>query len=699
MPTARSHSCATRALPAALSMLGMVWLPADVRAQFPANAPPPASIKPAAFPPFEESVLPNGMRMLVVRSAKQPVLAVSLAFPAGSAEDPSGKAGLAEMVAGLLTKGAGRRSAEEISAAIEGVGGSIGAGTSADFLTVSVSGLARDAKLAFELLADAVIRPTFPERELELLRTQTLSSLQLELSQPASLASRAFAKALYGQHPYGRRPEPTSVKAVTRDDVVAFHRANIRPTGAFLVVAGSLTQAQAVQLATSAFGMWQGRAAAPSARQAPPTRSALELVLVHKPGAVQSNILVGNLTWKPTDGRSYAATVADKALGGGANARLFQVLREQKGWTYGAYSSLVRQRDIGRFEANTEVRTEVTDSALVELLAQLKRVGGERMSPAEFDDAKNALTGAFPLTVEAASQVAQQVSSARLLGLAQDYVQTYRQRLAAVTLESMQDAAKAAIRPSEALIVVVGDAAKVYERLQKVAPVRLVSTDGSPLTPGDLVTALDVARERLLVARSDSFTIFVGGNPLGWQTSTLQSAAGVWTYTERTQIAAIVQQSTEVRFTSALEMQSVHQTGRQAGQDTKIDVIYSAGRAKGVAITPAQGGPKTVNVDAALPPGTIDDNLLTPVIPALKWAPGAKLAVPVFMSGKGATGAIMLVVTGEESVKVLAGTFDAFKAEVTGGDAPITIWVEKGNSHRLLKLALAGQPIEIQRVR
>ena len=671
-------------------------------AQFPDKAPAPAPIRPAAFPPFVEATLANGMHLLVVHSSKQPVLAMSLAFPTGSAEDPAGKAGLAEMVAGLLTKGAGSRSADEISTAIEGVGGSISASAGADFLTVSVNALSRDARLAFELLADVAMRPTFPQKEVDLLRTQTLSSLQLDLSQPATIAARTFAAALYGAHPYGRRPDPASVKAIGREEIVAYHKARVRPAGALLVVAGSLTKAQALQLATAAFEKWTGRPVAASARQAPPVRTTMQLVLVHKPGAVQSNILVGNLTWKPTDPRLYDATVADKALGGGANARLFQILREQKGWTYGAYSSLVRQRDVGRFEANTEVRTDVTDSALVELLAQLRRIGDERIAAEEFDDARNALTGAFPLTVEAVSQVAQQVTTAKLLGLAPDFVQTYRQRLAVVTAASAQAAAKAAIRPSQALIVVVGDGAKLYDKLAKIAPVRLVTTDGSAMQPGDLVVkaaALDIVRERFLVARTDSFTILLQGNPLGWQTSKLENAAGVWTYTERTQIATFVQQTTEVRFSGAMEMQSVHQTGKQAGQDAKIDVIYAAGRAKGLAVTPAQGGAKTVNVDAEVGAGTIDDNLLTPLLPALKWATGAKFTVPVFMSGKGTTGAIAISVTAEESVKVPAGTFDAYKAELSGGDAPITIWVEKADAHRLLKLALVGQPIEFQRVR
>jgi len=672
--------------------------PHIARAQFPAQPPAAAAIKPATFPPFEEATLANGMRLLVVHSAKQPVVAVSLSFPAGSVYEPAAKAGLADMVASLLTKGAGKRTADDISGAIESVGGSIGAAASADFMEIRADVLAGDAKLAFDLMADAAMHPTFPEKEVELQRTQTLSQLTLELSQPASLAERAFARGLFGSHPYGRRSEPATVKAITRADLVAFHATRIRPAGSLLVVAGSLTMAQATQLATAAFGQWKGAAPEPVKLAAFPSRTAREIVLVHRAGSVQSNIVVGNLTWRPDDPRAYGATIANRLLGGGADSRLFMTLREAKGWTYGAYSSLVRRRLMGDFEATAEVRTAVTDSALVELLSQLDRVGNEPIPADEFERTRNALTGAFPLNIESANQVAAQVSTAKLLGLPADYVPTYRQRLSAVTAAQAQAAAKAAIRPAQALIVVVGDATKLRDKLEKIAKVTLVAPDGTPLTPEDLVVkagALDLAMERF-VPRRDSFTIMVQGNALGYQLAKLEKTAGGWTYTDVTRLATFLQQNTEVRFTDTFVMQSVQQTGKVQGQDTKIDVVYANGHAKGTAATPGAGGVKNVAVDADVPAGAIDDNLLQAIFPALKWAAGAKFSVPVFQSGKGTTVNISIAVTGDESVKVLAGTFDAWKADVLGGDAPITIWIEKGGAHRLLKLSITGSPIEFQ---
>ncbi|MFM8779952.1 MAG: M16 family metallopeptidase, partial [Gemmatimonadota bacterium] len=211
---------------AALSL----WSPI-AEAQGPTRPPAPMPLTPAQFPPFAEATLPNGLRLLVVPSTKQPVLSVTLALPAGNTYDPAGRSGLAELMAGLLTKGAGTRSADEISAAIEGVGGSIGASAGADFLTVSSTVLVNDRELAFDLLADVVLRPTFLATEVDLLRKQTLSGLALQKSQPGAIASRAFARGLYGEHSYGRSADEGSVGAITREEIVAFHAQRMRPAG------------------------------------------------------------------------------------------------------------------------------------------------------------------------------------------------------------------------------------------------------------------------------------------------------------------------------------------------------------------------------------------------------------------------------------------------------------------------------------
>ena len=675
--------------------------PVDAQ-QFPATPPAPMPIRAAQFPPFEEATLSNGMKLLVVSNRKQPILSMSLSFAAGSKYDPAGKSGLAEMMAALLTKGAGPRNAEAFAEAIEGAGGGMSASAGSDFLSVSAGMLSENLKLGFELLADAVMRPTFELPEIELDRTQRLSGLTLEQSQPASIAARALARELYGQHPYARSATPASVQAITRDDLLAYQKARLRPTGALLVLAGDITLAQGKAMAEEAFSGWTGAApAAMVAAPAPTVGSTAEIVLVHRAGSVQSNIVVGNLMWGPGDPRHHAASIATHVLGGGGDSRLFTILREQKGWTYGAYASLARFQGPGRFSATAEVRTEVTDSSLKEMLTQINRMRTETIPAAEFDAAKSALVGRFPLLVETAEQVAGQVSNARLLGLATDYVETYRQKLAAVTPASAMAAAAAAMQPDRAVAIVVGDGAKLHDKLAAIAPVRIVTTDGAPLTPDDLVVkvaALDVAMDRL-VARSDSFAVFVQGNPFGFQRSTFEKTAAGWKYSEDVQLGPVLQQHTEVTFGADLSPISVNQSGKAQGQDSRVTLSYAGGRVKGTTLTPQPAGPKAADVDAEVAKGTIDDNMMTPLLSAFRWAAGAKVPVLMFQSGKGAAVPIQLSVVGEESVTVPAGTFDAWKVEYTGGDQAVAFWIEKGAPYLLVKIGFICAPVEMRLIK
>ena len=278
----------------ALVAASLAVLPVALVAQAPTRAPAPGPVKPATLPDFQETTLRNGLRMMLVESHRQPVVSIALMMPAGNVYDPAGREGLADLVSSVLTKGAGSRTAEQVASAIEGVGGSIGASSTPDFLNVRANVLSPNAPLAFELVGDAVTRPTFATKEVELARTQAASGLQLEQSNPAALAQRYFAAQLYGKHPYGRRPSPTSVRALTMENLRDFQRTRLVPRGALLVVAGDIGLPRARQLAEQYFGGWTGRPGADITRPQPPARARTEIVLVHRPGSVQSNIVVGN---------------------------------------------------------------------------------------------------------------------------------------------------------------------------------------------------------------------------------------------------------------------------------------------------------------------------------------------------------------------------------------------------------------------
>lgn len=665
-------------------------------AQVPTKAPAPGPVKPAAIPPFQEATLPNGLRMLLVESKRQPVLTLAVMVPAGDAFDPAGKEGLATMLADVLTKGAGKRSADQVSSDIEGVGGSIFAGAGVDFLSLRASVLAENAPLAFELMADAVARPTFAAKEVELSRTQALSGLQLEESQPSALASRFFAAQLFGTHPYGKRPTPSTVRSLTIDDLKAFQKERLVPHGALLVVAGDIPFGRARTLAQRYFGSWKGAAPANVTRAQPPVRTKTDILLVHRPGSVQSNITVGNLTYAPDSPSYYALTVADRVLGGGSDGRLFKTLREQKSWTYGAYSSAGRNHDIGTFEATAEVRNAVTDSALTELLRLERSMGVTAVGSEELDAAKGGLVGRLPLQLETAQGVAEQVARYTMLGLPKDFIRTLRPRLAAISAEQVQQAAKAYMRADQSLIVVVGDGAQIYDKLAKIAPTRIVNAQGDAMSPSDLtpkVTTLPVDLTKL-AERADSFAVLVQGNPMGFQTTSLKKTAAGYAYRNAMVIGPIMQQTVETTFGNDLAPQATKADGKMQGQNVAVDVTYANGRAKGTGVSPSATGMKTVTIDTTVAPGVLDDNMVSALVPGLRWAPNARFSVNAFDASEGTMKQLTMSVSGTESVTVPAGTFPVYRVDLAGQAQPMTFFVTTAAPYRIVKMLMVGTPVE-----
>jgi zinc protease len=671
---------------------------------FPTTPPKPARLAPAHFPPFKEATLPNGVQLVVVERHEQPVVSVSLAFRAGDIYDPAGKEGLSELTAELLSKGTDSRTAEQIAATIEGVGGSLSASAGPDFLTISVDALSDQAGLVFDLLGDVTLHSTFPESELELARTRALSALALQLSQPSAVAQRFFASEVYGRNPYGRSTTRESYQAVTRDDVIQFAHARLRPSGALLVVAGDVTDAQAREFAAKVFAGWRGAAPASPALPAPPARPATSILLVHRPGSAQANIALGNTTIPPTDPIYYSGRVSTQVLGGGADARLFLILREQKSWTYGAYAALHRYRGLGYWQATAEVRTDVADSALAELLRQVERIRRDVIPDSELVAAKGFLVGSFPLTIETPSQIAGQVANVKLLGLGDDYLRLYRERLSAVTALQARAAAVRLYRTRALAIVVVGDGAKLYDRLKAIAPVRIVDVDGKPLTPADLAPsaapiALDTAQLR---PRTDSSQVVVQGKPLGFAVADITHVGDSVVYTEHASMGGgVFDQRTTVVFAAAdAAARRLDQVMIRQGTKVEAHLVYADGRVKGSSLVPqADGSVQQFPIDTAVPPRIVDENVAPFVGSSLVLAPGQTLRLPVFTPSEVVTKVLTFKVGQPEAVVVPAGTFQAYRVEVTGSKVPLVLYVTTDSPHRVVKQEWVGQPVVIELIK
>jgi zinc protease len=687
----------------------LAGLPGRLAAQdsFPPRPPKPTRLLPARFPPFQEATLPNGLTIIVIERHEVPLASISLNFRAGGFYDPPGKEGLAELTAQVLTKGTPTRTADDIATAVEGAGGRIQASSTDDFLTVTVDALSDQLDLIFGILGDVVQRASFPDKEVELARTRQLSVLRLSVAEPVSVALRYFRREIYGASAYGRYATEESYGSITRDDLVAFTQARLRPAGALLVVAGDITIAQVQKLAAGAFAGWTGTAAAAPMMLAPPASHAPEVILVHRPSSIQSFVIMGNTTITPTDPIYYAARVAIHLLGGGADSRLFRVLREQKSWTYNTGAELRRYRGMGYWAASASMRTEATDSALQEMLRQVQLMRTQLVPDSELAASKSYLVGSFPLSIETATDIAHQVSATKLLGLDADYLRLFRERVSAVTASEVRTAANRLFRTDAWTIVVAGDGVKLYPKLAAIAPVRIVDQQGRPLTPEALTgvaaataapAALDPGR---LAAGRDSFAAHAGGNTIGTRIVSLRRAADSLLFTDTMTLGqTTTRQVVAVLDAATLAPRHIDQTGASAGQQLEVHLSYDGGRVRGTAIVPGpRGTSQTVTIDTTVAAGTYDGHVLAPLVAALPLAPGAPLSLPVFSMQARSVHVITVAVDSLETVTVPAGTFKVYRVRGVGGDSGLVWYVTSDTPRRIVKTEIVGTPVVFELVK
>ncbi|HSE68706.1 MAG TPA: hypothetical protein VLB12_17065, partial [Gemmatimonadales bacterium] len=272
----------------------------------------------------------------------------------------------------------------------------------------------------------------------------------------------------------------------------------------------------------------------------------------------------------------------------------------------------------------------------------------------------------------------------------------YRKQVASRTATRFRSVARSVVRPASCLIVVVGNAAPLYKGLSAIAPIALVGPDGTALTPADLEpkTAVLQLDSTLLVPRKDSLLVVAQGRTVGVQVSTLERSADGLLYTETTNIGNVISQTTKVSMDLGGRMRNLAQTGTMRGQDTKIDLAYSPGKVKGSAHVLGPNGPMNLAVDTIVPAGILDDNALQALLPALNWAPNVRWTIPVFASGQNRVRTLTLTVRATGTVSVPAGSFQAYMADLEGDNQKVTFYISVDPPHRLLRLTVAGTPLE-----
>jgi len=656
--------------------------------------PPAGPVLPPTFPPATETVLANGLRLVVIEQHRQPVISLTLSVPAGSVFDPVNKEGISDLLAGLLTRGGGKRDAAAVSAAMERAGGSLTSQGGPDFITIQADMVASEIGVGLELLADAVIRPGLDPAEAERLRQQAIDRSVAGLNSEGTLGARVALLGAYRNHPYGRRATPASLAAISRQDLVSFQRARVRPAGSLLIIAGDITVAEARRLALAALGGWKGLrpSAVPVVATGPAPK---QIFLVHVGGSTDATIFLSNPTYAGTDSIYYAATVLSRILGQGGDSRLARGLGGP-GWASDASASLVRTSRLGLAQIVAQVSPDAVDSALTEIRSQLTALRTDLVPARELEQARQYVAGSYTLRMQTVGQIAGALSEARLLGLPASYISTYRRRILAVTAAQVRAAARRTFPQGAASIVVVGDGARLYGPLAALGPVQILAADGHGLRPDEVqphaaTLTLDPA---LLQPHLDSLLITVQGRAIGLQVAELTRSGDSLLYTERSAVGPSLSQVTRLVLDTTGVVRHVEQAGKVRGQDTRMALAYAGGRVRGNGVAAGAQGPVSFTADTAVTGPVLDDNAIQLLLPALPWVINTRWSFEVFTAGENRVRQMTLTAADIATTTVPAGTFETYRAELDGGPQRITFYVTTALPHRVVRVAIAGSPVE-----
>lgn len=439
---------------------------------------PPASLEVNEFtlPVISEFELDNGLEVIVIEQPNMPIISLDMILPGGAIAVPEELAGLAEITGALISRGTENRTAQEIAGTIEQVGGFIGSGGGIDSLSAGVFALIDDTELAFELLSDMILNANFPDSEVERERQASISSLEANLAEPSFVAGRTFNELLYAGHPYGVSTSFDSLEAITRDEIVEFYAIQNQPETAVLIIAGAITADEGLEMAETYFGEWEGTAEIvefPAIEEQTET----QIYLVDRPGSTQAEFIMGNIGLEGDSLDFFPVRVMNDVLGGTFASRLVRNVREEKGYTYSIGSRFSFPADTGVFRVSAAVRNDVIDLAIQEVFNEIERVQSEPFTDEELSNSKSGIIGRFALSLETYQDFVDAVASYEIRGVELDRLSVYPQLVDDVTVEDVLDAANRYIQSDSFVIVVVGDASEIQEKLETIAPITLIEAE------------------------------------------------------------------------------------------------------------------------------------------------------------------------------------------------------------------------------
>jgi zinc protease len=448
------------------------------RATIPALRPE----RPVVWPPRTRATLVNGLLVVLVESHTIPKLTAELLFRSGNAVVARQSPGLAEMTAAVVRTGTASRSSRQIEEDLRRMGADLSTGAGTDTSSISFAGLVEFSSGLLELVAELAEHASFPADEFERERRQYLEELRIQRTTPGFLAGERLRKALFGEHPYAVvAPTGAQVEAYQLDHLVGFYREHYRPGNALLLVVGDFAAEKMLAQIQKAFQGWPAGKPEPPDEPAPPEMRGRRVDLVHLPGAVQAQVLVGNRAITRRHPDWLRLGLANSIYGGAFNSRLVINIREQKGYTYSPRSSVSSLRQHGYFSVHAAVRNDVTAATLAEIFYELDRLRALPVGEEELSDARNYLSGVFALGLGTQEGLASQLATVYLNELPEDYLETYREKIRALTAENVLIAARKYFDSANARIVVVGDRKEVAEQAALFGDLEVYDAQGEKL--------------------------------------------------------------------------------------------------------------------------------------------------------------------------------------------------------------------------
>ncbi len=450
------------------------------RSEISSAVPPLTPARPVIWPPRVHKTLSNGLEIVLVESHTIPKFTGELFFRSGNAMTAATAPGLADMAATVARTGTTKRSSRQIEEDLRRMGSDLSSGAGADNSVISFGGLVDFSNELLGLVSELAQQASFPAEEFERERRQLIEGLRIERTTPGFLASERLRRVLFGAHPYGTiSPTEEQVTNYRVEQLKEFYRQYYRPGNALLVMVGDFSPQPMLAQIEKAFGSWTPAPVEQAPNPELPDLQARKVYLVHLPGSVQTQVLIGNraITRKHPDW--LRLTLANSIYGGAFNSRLVMNIREDKGYTYSPHSGAHSLRQHGYFSVGAAVRNDVVAAALTEIFFEIDRMRSTPVGEQELDDARNYLTGVFSLGLATQDGLAGQLATATLEKLPDDYLETYRERVLKLTSAEVLDAAQKYFDSAHAQIVIVGDRAQIESQAAQFGTPEVYDAQGN----------------------------------------------------------------------------------------------------------------------------------------------------------------------------------------------------------------------------